>query len=288
MVKLVYAPLSISTATYNQIKKRGGPLRTNKRAKHLAVALRIFIACAIAMNGVMMPFLASPAKANTVGDDFSGILTDPLKLGKASDNILQAVERMQMMLDQVAAIATTLVYGCGGNQNGQTQSSSQPATTSAQVATGGGCATVLACAQQAVQAALTAQQAAQATDAKIKALSDRLDQRGEVAAFAATSCPSPWVAYTPAAGRFIRGFDPQGTNDPDGTSRTIESIQLDSVGPHLHTMGVNGMDDNANVNQDRFPNFGNNGGVGAKHQTDNNSGVETRPKNVALLYCILK
>lgn len=82
-------------------------MRTNKRAKHLAVALRVFIACAVAMNGALIPFLASPAKANTVGDDFSGILTDPLKLGKASDNILQAVERMQAMLSQAASLEAT-------------------------------------------------------------------------------------------------------------------------------------------------------------------------------------
>jgi Holliday junction resolvasome RuvABC endonuclease subunit len=82
-------------------------LRTDKRAKHLAVALRVFIACAVAMNGVMIPFLASPAKANTVGDDFSGILTDPLKLGKASDNILESVKRMQAMLDQAGSLEAT-------------------------------------------------------------------------------------------------------------------------------------------------------------------------------------
>jgi hypothetical protein len=188
----------------------------------------------------------------------------------------------------LVAAVTTLLFGCGGgNHERQVQTSAQPATAARQTTSADGCVTVADCAQQAVKAALAAQQAAEATDAKIKALTERLDKQGEVAAFAATSCPAPWQPYTPAEGRFVRGYDPKGSNDPDGTSRTIESIQQDSVGPHSHTMGNNGMDDSANVNQDRFPNFGNLG-TGSKHQTDNNSGVETRPKNVALLYCILK
>jgi len=88
--------------------------------------------------------------------------------------------------------------------------------------------------------------------------------------------------------RFVRGFDPQGTNDPDGQNRTIESVQLDSVGPHAHTMGIDGLDSQTNTGGAmRYPDFAG-GGIGGKKQTDNNSGVETRPKNVALLYCILK
>ena len=182
----------------------------------------------------------------------------------------------------VVAVAM-LLNQCGGGSHKE----DLPPPSARPAAAVQGCVTVADCAQQAVQAALTAQQAAEATDAKIKALTERLDKRGEVAAFAATSCPANWEPYTLAAGRFIRGFDPDGTIDPDGKTRTIGSTQLDSVGPHAHTMGNNGMDTGANVEQDRYPNFGGLG-VGAKHQTDNNSGVETRPKNVALLYCILK
>jgi hypothetical protein len=185
----------------------------------------------------------------------------------------------------IVAVAMLLTQcNDGGSQK---EKGSPPSAGPAAAGQGQGCVTVAECAQQAAQAAWAAQQAVAATDAKIKALTERLDKRGEVAAFAATSCPAPWEPYTPAVGRFVRGFDPQGTNDPDGQSRTIESIQVDMVGPHAHTMGNNRMDDGANVNQERFPNFAN-GGTGVKYQTDNNSGVETRPKNVALLYCILK
>lgn len=182
----------------------------------------------------------------------------------------------------VVAVAMLLNQCDGHKKDGPPPSAGPSAAGQGQA-----CVTVAECAQQAVQAAWAAQQALAATDAKIKALTERLDKPGEVAAFAATSCPAPWVPYTKAAGRFVRGFDPQGgTIDPDG-QRTIESIQEDMVGPHTHTMGNNRMDDGVNVQQERWPNFGNLG-VGAKYQTDSNSGVETRPKNVALLYCILK
>jgi hypothetical protein len=182
----------------------------------------------------------------------------------------------------VVAVAMLLNQCDGGSHKEEgPPPSARPSTA------GQGCTTTAECAQQAVQAALAAQGAAEATDAKIKALTERLDKRGEVAAFAATSCPPPWQPYTPAVGRFVRGFDPKGINDLDGPNRTIESTQLDSVGPHAHTMGNNGMDSQTNVTGDmRYPNFGALGG-GGKKQTDNNSGVETRPKNVALLYCIL-
>ena len=182
----------------------------------------------------------------------------------------------------VAAVTMPLYRCAGASHKEEGPPQARPAGAAQ------GCGTVAECAQQAVQAALAAQQAAEATDAKIKALTQRLDKPGEVAAFAATSCPPPWTPYAPAAGRFVRGFDPQGANDPDGKDRTIGSTQLDSVGPHAHTMGNNGMDSQTNVNGDmRYPNFGVLGG-GAKKQTDTyNSGGETRPKNVALLYCIL-
>jgi hypothetical protein len=129
------------------------------------------------------------------------------------------------------------------------------------------------------------------TDAKIQALTSRLDKRGEVAAFDATTCPAPWTLYTPAVGRFVRGLDPAGTVDPDGTTRQAGSLQADGIGSHVHTMGVNGLDTGANVNGTfRFPNFyGDVPADGKKKQTDGNVGglSETRPKNVALLYCIL-
>lgn len=123
-------------------------------------------------------------------------------------------------------------------------------------------------------------------DTRIQALTDRLDKRGEVVAFAASICPTPWVPYQPAAGRFIRGLDPTGTIDPDGATRQVGGLQPDGIGSHAHTMGVNGGDSTTMVPggaTQRMPNFtGDAYGGGSKKQTDENTGavVETRPKNV--------
>ena len=127
------------------------------------------------------------------------------------------------------------------------------------------------------------------TAAKFQALSERLDKPGIVAAFAASNCPAPWVAYEPAVGRFIRGLDPNGINDPDGKTRTVGQLQDDMVGPHAHTMGVTSLDSSTMVvATNRLPDFVGNITGGPKKSTDNNAGTETRPKNVALLYCILR
>jgi hypothetical protein len=130
-------------------------------------------------------------------------------------------------------------------------------------------------------------------EAKIQDLTTKLDKQGLVVAFAASNCPPPWTVYQPAAGRFIRGIDPSGTNDPDGALRSVGSVQNDGIVSHAHSMGVNGGDSTSMVPggaTQRLPNFVPDGyGGGGKKQTDGNAGglTETRPKNVALLYCIL-
>jgi hypothetical protein len=128
-------------------------------------------------------------------------------------------------------------------------------------------------------------------EAKIQALAAKLD-KGLVVAFAANTCPAPWTPYQPAMGRFIRGIDPSSVNDPDGV-RSVGSLQNDGVANHIHQMGVNGGDSLSMAlggGTKRLPNFvGDQYGAGDKKQTDANVGgiSETRPKNVALLYCIL-
>lgn len=82
-------------------------MHTERRAKRVFIVLRLCIAWILTLNWVVIPFLSSPARADTVIGDFSGILTDPLKLGHASDNIFQAVERMQLMLNQVGSLEAT-------------------------------------------------------------------------------------------------------------------------------------------------------------------------------------
>jgi hypothetical protein len=133
----------------------------------------------------------------------------------------------------------------------------------------------------------------QAVAIQMQALSTRVDQHGIVAAFAQSTCPPPWVLYQPAQGRFIRGLDPTGTVDPDGALRSVGSVQSDGIANHTHTMGVSGGDSTTMVPggaTQRLPNFVPDPfGGGPKKITDANSGgiSETRPKNVALLYCEL-
>lgn len=67
------------------------------------IALRLCVTGILVINSVVAP---PTAKADVIGD-FSGILTDPLKLGKASENILQSVERMQLMLNKVGSLEAT-------------------------------------------------------------------------------------------------------------------------------------------------------------------------------------
>jgi hypothetical protein len=132
------------------------------------------------------------------------------------------------------------------------------------------------------------------TAAQIQDLANKLDKHGLVVAFAASTCPAPWVAYQPAQGRFIRGLDPGATNDPDGALRAVGSVQADGIANHTHTMGVNGADSTTMVHggaTQRLSHFKTDDfGAGPKKETDaNTNGItETRPKNVALLYCVLQ
>lgn len=115
---------------------------------------------------------------------------------------------------------------------------------------------------------------------------------GAVVAFNAKDCPAGWSEYTAAQGRFVRGIDKAATAasavDPDGL-RAPGSVQGDMLASHKH-----GLPRSARI-------F-----VPEKRQSDNNfigaappgvwsnaigetvetGGAETRPKNVALLYCL--
>jgi hypothetical protein len=72
-------------------------LHAEKMAKPLArIGLRFCIAGTLVLQSLVIP----PARANVF--DF-----DPLQLGHASDNILQSVERIQLMLDQVGSLEKT-------------------------------------------------------------------------------------------------------------------------------------------------------------------------------------
>ena len=114
---------------------------------------------------------------------------------------------------------------------------------------------------------------------------------GAVVAFETESCPSPgWTEYKGAYGRFIRGIDRSGMAiDPDHESRKIGSAQPDAIQYHSHTTEIR-----------EFGHDRNDGGLPNKSEDNDGREVtkesvpgpkghfssETRPKNVALLYCL--
>jgi len=105
--------------------------------------------------------------------------------------------------------------------------------------------------------------------------------KNAVISFNELHCPQGWKEYEPAYGRFVRGIDKSGTSiDPEG-QRAVGTLQKDSIRKHEHLAAAAG-----NIK---------NGSDGSGERvappseptaTDMvNPGAETRPKNVALLYC---
>lgn len=103
---------------------------------------------------------------------------------------------------------------------------------------------------------------------------------GTIAAFAATTCPAGWTEYTAARGRFLRGIDNGAGNDPDGT-RAAGNTQADDLKSHTHPGGpwVTGSHGPSGTGVYMNGTYGVRTGVGAA------GGSETRPKNVAVLFC---
>lgn len=87
-------------------------------------------------------------------------------------------------------------------------------------------------------------------------------------------------------GYFVRGA---GTNSDGAASGTFAGKQADMVGPHTHTVGVA-------IQVDVYPSgyaagnrdftFNAAGAGEFDVVVPNNSGTETRPKNIAMIYCI--
>lgn len=139
------------------------------------------------------------------------------------------------------------------------------------------CATVKDCAQEAVEAALTA-----------RAQIDLFLPRGAVIAFALDECPKPyWEEYKPAYGRFVRGIDR--SDNPIDPNRKVGDHQESEVGGHDHGYQMrNGghrtcADGGGSVCELHQFEYGT-----SAQTTSRNSGSETRPANVALLYCVKK
>ena len=110
---------------------------------------------------------------------------------------------------------------------------------------------------------------------------------GAVVAFDSAECPNgDWKEYKAAHGRFVRGIDRSGSNiDPSG-ERNPGSFQEDEVKAHSHVTAQLAM---VPRGQGAQPGDDHNPGnwVGSrKLDVEVSKGEESRPKNVALLYCI--
>jgi microcystin-dependent protein len=80
-------------------------------------------------------------------------------------------------------------------------------------------------------------------------------------------------------GYFVRG---SGLNDDGTTSGTFGAKQADELQSHTHTMYIHpATGSGTNTNSARFSNLG----LGSA-TTQATGGSETRPKNIAMLYCI--
>ena len=135
---------------------------------------------------------------------------------------------------------------------------------------------------------------------------------GTIAAFEAATCPSGWSEYTPARGRFLRGLDNGAGNDPDWP-RVAGSAQGDEIRAHLHSVdppstntGTDGAHSHsywrpsgagenwAEIGTGRKRDTGASTGSAGNHNhtvnipqfnSGNTGGAETRPKNVAVIFC---
>ncbi|MFA6047009.1 MAG: hypothetical protein WC718_18655, partial [Phycisphaerales bacterium] len=103
--------------------------------------------------------------------------------------------------------------------------------------------------------------------------------QGTISAFALSSCPSGWSEYTPARGRFLRGIDNGAGNDPTGT-RAPGTTQADLVGPVTVQLGHSKL---PNGSTSAWTTAGTN--TGGDWETATGGGIETRPKNVAVIFC---
>ncbi len=106
---------------------------------------------------------------------------------------------------------------------------------------------------------------------------------GAVMAFDLMSCPSGWSDYTPAYGVFLRGID-RGTTlrDPDGT-RAAGSFQNQATAKNGLKLNVGSM---MNYSSNSGWGYGvNNVAFNDYPITIVSDDPETRPKNVAVLYC---
>jgi hypothetical protein len=104
----------------------------------------------------------------------------------------------------------------------------------------------------------------------------------------ASGCSDGWNEFKPAYGRFIRGIDKTGSIDPDGL-RSPSSIQDDMIKTHSHQANMEVGAEPPGGGAQASEAAGAHGRTGTMYKSNGllqpTGGVETRPKNIALLYC---
>ncbi|MES9901599.1 MAG: hypothetical protein ABW168_02820 [Sedimenticola sp.] len=119
-------------------------------------------------------------------------------------------------------------------------------------------------------------------------INKRLAIQNAILAFNSKACPKGWKVYEPAEGRFLRGIDRNGGSDERG--RAPGSIQDDTLQDHQHS--IEPAKSAAHQPGSPAPHGYGSGPYG--HNIESTKGVggsarisgETRPKNVAVLFCV--
>ena len=107
---------------------------------------------------------------------------------------------------------------------------------------------------------------------------------GAVVSFDLDECPPVgWDEYRQAYGRFVRGIDKSGDGIDPGGVRTPGSLQDDEVRSHSHGTVIMIRDDLTDGVDSHTTRSGEH--HNEERRTENEGGEESRPKNVALLYC---
>ncbi|NBV54547.1 MAG: hypothetical protein EBR79_02410, partial [Proteobacteria bacterium] len=109
---------------------------------------------------------------------------------------------------------------------------------------------------------------------------------GTISAFASTTCPTGWSEYTAARGRFLRGIDNGAGNDPSGT-RSPGNTQADAYQAHTHNFagGSNAIGTGTVAPGGQSGNAFLFDAAAIMASGTGNTSTETRPKNVAVIFC---
>ena len=113
---------------------------------------------------------------------------------------------------------------------------------------------------------------------------------GAILPFNSSTCPSGWIASDGTAGTIdLRGYFPRILS---GSGRALGNVQTEAIQNHAHTMpSTTVAKGQTTVNNANYTGGSNPLGVGMGSSSGTggvltgNFGAETRPKNIALLFC---